>query len=500
MSELGQSGEESGSRSVGSLSPEQEQALTDLARNPQNAEAIVGLAAAWSTEGIYREACRRGCAAWDAHYKLEAGSSETAISNSTSLLLSLSYSAMHDTLAQLQDKLASELDDFNKLWGWSEYTCVRFAAQTMLSSKALQNMPYGRLELETMHFEQSLDEPNPHTRLLSATTRELKRLQNLLQKTPGNARKETRLMATLAQETDKLFQAARHLQEGPVESAYVADNTPLAPVDWHILDRHHIIEKAFALGIQRDERSFGWRRAIAIFRGFSHFLANEPFSLEKTGDQTFRTAYVNLGRAGQGPFPMEALMLEFALCEDGHLYTEKELPLASITEKLGLSWQYELFRARAVSIYADIVLPSHLVDGSAEIRLAEREMTDRSRARSGDFVNLILARQKIFEQYPNLNTLAEKEQTNQTGRVNRYGIEGFIVSLPEGQQASRLQRDLCLQEQGILLPPEGQTYISEHTDGEGDSVDDSLVPHKARIRRVGTEIISQDTAFPDAPK
>ena len=485
---------------MGSLSPEQEQALTDLARDSQNIEAIVGLAAAWSTESIYREACRREYVAWDAQYKLEAGSSELAASNSVSLLLGFSHLAIHNTLAQLQDKLVSELDDFDKLWGWSEYTCVRFAAQIMLSSKALQNMPYDRLELESMYFEQDLDESTTHSRLFLATTRELKKLQNLLQKTSGSARKETRLMGTLAQETDKLFQAARRLQAEAVESAYVTDNTPLAPVDWHIFDRHHIIEKASTLDIQRDERSFGWRRAIAIFRGFSHFLANEPFRLERTGDQTFTTAYVNLARAEQKPFLTEALMLEFTLCEDGHLYTEMELPLASITEKLGLSWQYELFRARAVSIYADIVLPSHLVDGSAEIRLAEREMADRSRARSGDFVNLILARQKIFEEYPNLNTLAEKEQTNQTSRVNRYGIGGFIVSLPEGQQASRLQRDLCLQEQGILLPPEGQTYISEHTDGEGDSVDDSLVPHKARIRRVGTEIISQDTAFPDAPK
>ncbi len=390
------------------LSAEQKLALADLIRNPQNIEALVGVAAAWSTENIYREALLQTCATVDAQNGFEAGSSELVIENDAHLMLYFSYQTLINVILPLQDKLLLGLGTLDNLYGWREYIGVRFAAQTMATSRLIRNMPRDSLQMEAAYFEQSSSEPLVGlAQLFPRSIIELKNMQNTLQKIPVNPHKEAHSAKLLAQANDNLFRAARRLQKGAIESTYVADNTPLPFVEWHALDRRQIVEKAIAINNQIDERSIGLKRAIAIFRGFSHPLADKTFEVEVTSNLGVRSQYIQTTKAGEGPGPREVFLLEFTLCDDGHLSTEKEVPLAWLADKLNLSWQYELIRARVISIYTDIVLPRHVIDNSSEIQAAERQIAGKTRSRSNDFTNLIAARLKAIEQYPNLNTLLE---------------------------------------------------------------------------------------------
>ena len=473
------------------LSPEQARAMAELLRDPQDAQRVIKMAEAWSTEDVYQAALSKLYAGLAARDACEIHEHERAANNDPIVMVTVAYTALNQILLAQRDRLTPELaaGQQGELYGLEEYTGSKIAARALLASSVLRNLPLDSADRITGLLEQRLSRSNLLIKLWRHSFMELKSLQHTLQQIPGNPRQEARFTEALSQENDGLFQAVRQLQKYGIKSAYVADHTPLPIADWHVFDRRDLADGQ----IDSNERAFGDTHALAVFRSFGLPLSNEPREVKMTGDAqvgdaTIESRYIML----EGEPELAKQGVEFILGKDGHLSTLKEVSFAWFTDELGLGWEYEALRAQVLSIYADMVLPSYIVDNSKEIEAAGRQMSQKKRARSSDFMNLLLARQRVIKQHPDLADLIRRENTRQSGMVRRHGVVGFIRRLPKGQRASRQQRELCLREQGILLPLTGETYVREHLRG-GEKPADGLLPdtHRARIRHPGGSIVSQ---------
>ena len=331
---------------------------------------------------------------------------------------------------------------------------------------------------------------------------QIKAVQSLLTKVPTNQRKKSRFVANLAWENDGLFESVRQLQKYGIKEAYVADNSRLPIVDWHIFNHRGIMNRLPSA--TNPGNSSG--QSLACLSGFKHPLEGRPAKIKlaerqlSSSDQLYKpdddhkSLTLDYGGIVAGHPNQNWADIYLDIMPDGQLYSLEGLPLSWMTSGLGLEVQYEMIRARALSLYADMVIPAYIVDDSDEIKAAETVAPQAGRAKTSNFVDLAVARRRVIGRHPDLPDLIAKDEKIASRRVRRHGVVGFIRRLPAGHRASQQQRDLCWRDQGIELAPTGETYVREHIrGGEKPAPDpDEVVGHRARLRYVGGSILGVD--------
>ncbi len=313
----------------------------------------------------------------------------------------------------------------------------------------------------------------------------LKTEQQALGQIDLNERKESRFVGNLVRENDELFRCVRQLQKYSVKSAYIADASRLPVVDWHIYNVADLISRL----PEADSHSSSCpiKKSLARFDGFGIPLVDKPPTLKLLfADDNQEVMTVSYEGLVVGQPKTVRPSISFDLWADGQLYSLGGACLAWFADELGLGTQYEMIRARALSLYADMVIPAYVVDDSQEIRSAERASAQTTRAKVGSFTDLVLARRRVIDQYPDLPELIAKEARDRVRTLRRHGVAGFIRKLPGGQRASQKQRELCFKDQEIRLAETGETYVRSHMrGGEKDSNEVVIDGHRARLRYVG---------------
>ena len=402
------------------------------------------------------------------------------------------------------DNLLGENKDLRDRFTFS--TLERLSAQAILTHDELKNLPLESFQDQVAKLRQTIiahqtatfqfpsssywSTFNDHVHSLNA----LKQTQSVLEKTPLS-HKESRLAAALEWENDGLFAAVRQLQKYGVSPVYIADNTQLPIVDWHVYDflaearQNPASLKIFSPSLAP--------MVLARFGGFTASLIDQT-PVTQRFERGWRLDYGGLvaGRSQQTDPDMA-----FNLHDDGHLYATYGTPLSWLAAELGLTAQYELVRAQVLSLYTDLVVPAYLVDDSEDIKVAEQTARRASRPRTRDFLKLVVARRRLIDQHPNLLDLVEREAKSQSRLVRRHGVVGFIRRLPAGHRASQTQRDLCWQDQGIELPPTGETYVRAHArGGNRPTVDPAIAPvHRAQLRYLGGVAVDSQPDQPEWP-
>ena len=142
-----------------------------------------------------------------------------------------------------------------------------------------------------------------------------------------------------------------------------------------------------------------------------------------------------------------------------------------------------------------MVIPAYMINESDEIAQAEQAATNEGKARTRNFMRLVLSRKRLINANPDIDKLIEQEEKDKTKYMRRHGVIGFIRNLPSGQRASQQQRDLCMRDQGKELAETGETYVRGHNrGGEKDNEDiEAIEGHRARIRNVGGAVMSDIT-------
>ena len=352
----------------------------------------------------------------------------------------------------------------------------RLACWVILSHKQFNNLHLSNFKKLVEDAQQMLNGPGyEHTDLPQSYSSmiSIKAVLHFLERIRLNQGKESRLAEQLSNRNDELFKRTRELQKYGIKSVYVAEAEAMPIADWHVFDQQ---------SFKADETIFaGLDTYRCSFFGFSSSLVNEP--------PDFESGYISYKLEGSNENAFG-----FDLHNDGHLYTKEKIPLSWLTDELGIVPQYELLRARALSIYADLVIPAYIVDQAEQIRVAEKQIVQAKRVRIKDFLELVLARQKILASpdMPQLIDQNEKDEKRRRRVVSPHGVVGFIRRLPAGQRASQAQRQLCLEDQGIELPLTGETYVRAHIRGGNRQGAAEIKFHRARIRHAGGTIISQD--------
>ena len=411
-------------------------------------------------------------------------------------LLFGSYLAIHQLLAKLHSVARLDFDA-------SSVICGALAVRTIASHSPLKSLPYDGAHHELVKaWEAAPASIDRHSfGLYFHQVQQLKSIQSLLMKVPANQRKESRFVSNLAWENDGLFESVRQLQKYGIKEAYVADNSQLPLVDWHIFNYRGIMNR-----LPSTNPANSGSQALACLSGFRNPLEGQPAKIELTerqlssSDQLYKPGddhkSLTLDYRGivAGHPDQSWADIYLDIMPDGQLYSLEGLPLAWLASGLGLEVQYEMIRARALSLYADMVIPAYIVDDSDEIKAAEAVVSQANRAKTSNFVDLVVARRRLIARHSDLPALIAKDEKIASQRVRRHGVVGFIRRLPAGHRASQQQRDLCWRDQGIELAPTGETYVREHIRGGDKPVpsSDEVVGHRARLRYVGGSILGVD--------
>ena len=290
---------------------------------------------------------------------------------------------------------------------------------------------------------------------------------------------------------DGLFEATRQLQKYGLKSMYVADQTPLPIADWHIYDPYTTLQGSSLENLGQPSRS------LAHFQGFSSQLVDKiPVSYSLTTIPELEGSWA-LDYTGliKGKPEQSAADIFFSLNRYGQLeHGPSSTPLAWFSQRLGLNRQYQILRARALSLYADMVLPAYLINDSDEIETAEQAVRNAHRAKTISFKHLVMARQRLIDSHPNLPALITKAEKASSRMVCRWEVVGFIRHLPKGQRASQQQRNLCWQDQGLELAASGETYVRAHSRGGGRSPETDISKSqmsRAQIRHIGGAVVGK---------
>ena len=463
------------------LDRDQQRAVAELARLDLDADvdSVVELVDTLVTKDRYQAAFDLILSSLDDRHR----SDFAALARLSQAAASLVGSSCYNAGEQIPrfNKLASD-----KLAGWA-----------VLSHQQFLNLPHDsfdqlarRLLREIMTQRSGYSAIYHHAGHLLAMV-QFKDHQHILNKLPGRQR-EARLGGWLASENDELFHCSRRLQKYGVKPAYAADGSQLPIVDWHI---HDVAQAAEQAGFDIDQAADAYlSQSRARFTGFVCPLANKPSILDLLDDQdkTQVWAMKYEGVVAGQTRPVQASLV-FDIWNDGQLHLVGGSSLAWFADELGLKLQYELVRARALSLFTDLVVPAYMIDSSSQIKAAEKQAAQASRAKAYDFGQLVLARRRIVAD-PEIDqsiATAEKQERKRTRVVSPHGVVGFIRRLPAGHRASQAQRDLCLRDQGLKLAPAGETYVRGHNRGGNKSDGPAeTASHRARLRHVGGSIIA----------
>ncbi len=374
----------------------------------------------------------------------------------------------------------------------------RVAAYALLDNDILRNIPPSQLLNEMNKILEQILEHDPSMEFMdefrnyATSLFAIKGIQYTLRDVPAHTRKERKGLGELESENNGLFWSVRNLQKYGIKSSYVKDGTQLPIEDWHIFDwqdtaRHQLLEDP-------DDFVSARRLSLARFDGFTSSLMNAPHNYQKLYINNQEQIALDYSGIVQGKPDQGSPDIRFDLYEDGHLYGIDSVSISWFASELGYDVQYELIRARAISLFADMVIPAHLIDESSDIVEAESRIKNTEKAKTSNFLDLILARKRLIQLNPDIEEVADKEARDTTKTLRRHGVVGFIRKLPRGHRASQLQRELCRRDQGIELADNGETYVRGHVRGGDKSHEVSTLEiegHRARIRVVGGSIIDQ---------
>ena len=456
------------------LAPDQQQAAAELAAlggATDNGE-IVRLTDTLVTKDRYQ-----------ANFELAESSLAGAGRSGLEHLIDLSWVASTMVVGGSYEVGQPQNPHFNKL------AEERLAACAVVCHPPLRNMPLDRTMRELSRM-QSLAQRGAYGRQYIRYANHLRGLamlkidQQAFKQIDLNERKESRFVGNLVRENDELFRCVRQLQKYSVKSAYIADTSQLPVVDWHI---YNVADMVGRLPETDSHPSVcPIEKSLARFDGFGIPLVDKPPTLKLFDDGNQEVVAVSYeGLVVGQPKPVSP-SISFDLWGDGQLYSLGGAALAWFADELGLGIQYEMTRARALSLYADMVIPAYVVDDSQEIRSAEQASAQTTRAKVGSFTDLVLARRRVIDQHPDLLELIAKEAKDRARTLRRHGVAGFIRKLPDSQRASQKQRALCLKDQEIRLAETGETYVRSHMrGGEKDSDEVVIDGHRARLRYVG---------------
>ena len=401
----------------------------------------------------------------------------------------------------LTESLLEEVDE-NKLQASASLPILmeeKLASQALASQSELRAMTPNQLERELLKLltntNLQVKAASHHDQLSLYANRLMafKTVQMAFQQVAINEHKEARQLEWLTLTNDGLFTAVRQLQRYGLKSAYVRDNSQLPIIDWHVYDPHSLIRQLQPT--PAPEVPSLQVSTLANFSGFYNALANRAPAaqvsdhLDLSHEQWSSGLEITYGGLVKDHPNQLVPDISCSLHRDGHLHSFFLFSLASFAADLGREAQYEILRSRALSIYADMVLPVHVVKDSPDIRTSETRAASAQRLRGSDFAELVLARQRLIDSTPDLAEQIDKQEKSQKRLISRHGVVGFIRCLPEGQRASQTQRDLCRLEQGLELAAEGETYVGEHD--RGGQKPEIVTNHtRARLRYLGGSAIS----------
>lgn len=310
-----------------------------------------------------------------------------------------------------------------------------------------------------------------------------------------NERKESRFVNPLASDNDELFDRLRRLQKYGVKPVYASDGSCLPVVDWHIYDVSQLCRK---LGADSANGACSIERSLVRFDGFKERLADQPPAWDLVCDNKQEFVVVQYQGLDGGQKKQISPSVCFDIWPCGHLYSPGGFSLAGLAAQLGLEAQYEVLRARALSLYADLVVPFYIVDDSEEIRQSENRSAQNPKFKVRSFGDIVLARRRLIDQHPDLPKLIAKEAKKHRP-VQPHDVASFFRKLPSGQTASQKQRDLCWEELKVYLPP-GYTFVGGFERG-GEKTEDSdgLGVHRARLRYVASVALEEFAAQEQKP-
>lgn len=374
----------------------------------------------------------------------------------------------------------------------------RLASIAIASHQAFRNMPLPRIHQEfrrevdiaraTIRSSFDLNLPLATFMGYLRSLEEAKFNQQFLSEIPTNDRKEARFVDRLSASNDELFGRLRRLQRYGIKSAYISDSSCLEVADWHVYDVRRLSQ---SLGNSLGNVVCPIRQSLARFNGFKKPLADQSpdwsKQMDAATDQEF--VIVDYKSSINGRLENIAPSICFDIWPDGHLYSNSGVGLADFAKQVGLGVQYEMLRARALSLYADLVVPYYVVDESEDIQRAESKASKDAKAKTSSFGEIVLARIRTIDQRPDLPQLIAKE-AKKPQPVRRHSVIGFLRTLPPGQRASQKQRDLCWQDQRIKLSETGQTYVRPQVrGGEKKNSEVEMTTHRARLRYIGEVVL-----------
>lgn len=169
---------------------------------------------------------------------------------------------------------------------------------------------------------------------------------------------------------------------------------------------------------------------------------------------------------------------------------------------MGYGSGYESTRAELLTILADLVVPATLVREAEEQPQPSQPETpqpplpttqpgDQAEETPSKLRNLVLARVKLIdERLPQIIEILETNQDTTTEGVTLpetsprgtllRDVINHLRTLPTGYKASPQARERAWDEERIVLPPEGVTYVKRQS--KDPEADDSP-GHKAQFRR-----------------
>lgn len=308
--------------------------------------------------------------------------------------------------------------------------------------------------------------------------------------------RDRKSLELLSLENDGLFEHTRFLQRYQMKPALVKAAGAGSIGDWMVVDweqtQHSLVQQGVVSDISALDHTLG---ALARFYGTKHqFVADKPV-FERHGNSSYGMIRLNFADAikGKGEWT-DTPDVAFQLSNEGHLLGMRGIPLKEYSERLGKRDEYELLRGEALAIYADLVLPAHLVREAAA--LEDKDIPARhGKPRAVDTIRrLVLARMRLVKGDPaGVEQEVKRENRKSPGQ---HGVVGFIRNLPKGCRASFEAREACRKYLHKELAAEGETFVVPHIRGGAENGQPPVTDgHRAIRRHVGAAVLGRHSSL-----
>ncbi|MCA9332848.1 hypothetical protein KDA00_03160 [Candidatus Saccharibacteria bacterium] len=261
-----------------------------------------------------------------------------------------------------------------------------------------------------------------------------------------------------ARENDQLFTATKSLQRYGLKPA-------VAPAIQRSNTREWLVMDPFAMNRERGGIEHERRLSASFMGNRTQFASSQPNIARVESTTLDGVAYDGVTTEGLIT-NTDDLSCNISIGIQGELVTcGGSNPLRPFFKRLGMLGEYEQLRSELLSIYFDLVTPVY-VQG-----IIKQELSDiRSSNPNFDGLRtLVLARTRIIKILKDdIEEILEKEHDvprGYSGGIVRHDVIQHIRALPEGYRASPAARKACLDDLGIVLADEGETYVRPHKRG-----------------------------------